>query len=112
MKTLLIALNASYSHTCLAVRSIAAYCNSPDVSFVEFTINQPIGDILRGIAETEADAVLFSTYIWNSEVTCKIIPDIKKLLPNAKIGAGGPEVSFQAEKILTEQYKNHRHSFS
>lgn len=130
MKTLLVGINASYSHTCLAVRSICAYVNqggevSPSLqsprsaavfsanpsagsdaarnacSFVEFTINQPVGDILRGIVEQKPDTVLFSTYIWNAEITCKLIPDVKKLLPGAIIGAGGPEFGFAAEKYLT-----------
>ncbi len=100
MKTLLVAINASYSHTCLAVRSIASYCNSPDVSFVEFTINQPVDEILRGIVQRNPDAVLFSTYIWNAELTVKLIPDVKKLLPDAVIGAGGPEFGYAAEKYL------------
>ena len=100
MKTLLVALNASYSHTCLAVRSIAAYCNSSDVEFVEFTINQPVGEILRGIVQKKPDAVLFATYIWNAELTVKLIPDVKKLLPDCRIGAGGPEFGYAAEKYF------------
>lgn len=122
MKTLLVGINASYSHTCLAVRSIYAYvagknqlgvcgdaaagecaCTGSsgcDISFREFTINQPVGDILRGIAESGADVVLFSTYIWNAEITCKLIADVKKVLPGAVIGAGGPEFGFAAEKYL------------
>lgn len=106
MKVLLVALNASYSHTNLAVRSIKYYVeqhySAPDFSieFCEFTINQPVGDILRGIAASEAQLVLFSTYIWNAELTCKIIPDIKKLLPDAKIGAGGPEFGYWPEGYL------------
>lgn len=106
MKVLLVALNASYSHTNLAVRSIKYYVeqhySAPDLSinFCEYTINQPVGDILRGIAASEADLVMFSTYIWNAELTCKIIPDIKKLLPQAKIGAGGPEFGYWPEGYL------------
>lgn len=105
MKTLLVGINASYSHTCLAVRSICAYvkAKNPDafIDFKEFTINQPYGEIIRGIAQSNADTVLFSTYIWNAEITCKLIPDVKKLLPGAIIGAGGPEFGFAAEKYLT-----------
>lgn len=106
MKTLLVAINASYSHTNLAVRSLKYFTeqhySAPDFSidFCEFTINQPAGDILRGIAASQADLVLFSTYIWNAEVICKIIPDIKKLLPEAKIGAGGPEFGYWPQGYL------------
>ena len=98
MKFLLVAVNASYMHTCLAVRSLSGYC---DIPFLEFTINQPVGEILRGIYRENPDVVLFSTYIWNAEIICKIIPDIKKILPDAIIGAGGPEFSYGAKKYLS-----------
>ena len=55
---------------------------------------------MRGIYERQPDMVLFSTYIWNAEITAKIIPDIKKLLPSVVIGAGGPEFGFAAELYL------------
>lgn len=106
MKALLVAINASYSHTNLAVRSLKYYTEQHysatdfSIDFCEFTINQPIGDILRGIAASSADLVLFSTYIWNAEVICKIIPDIKKLLPGAVIGAGGPEFGYWPQGYL------------
>lgn len=106
MKLLLVAINASYSHTNLAVRSIKYFIeqrtdnSSDEVDFCEFTINQPVGEILRGIAASNADAVLFSTYIWNAEVICKIVPDIKKLLPSAVIGAGGPEFGYWPEGYM------------
>ncbi|MBO4857792.1 MAG: DUF4080 domain-containing protein [Treponema sp.] len=105
MKILLVGINASYSHTCLAVRSICEYvkkhvASKLEVAFTEFTINQPVGEILRGIYEQEPSIILFSTYIWNAELTTKIIPDIKKLLPSVLIGAGGPEFGFAAELYL------------
>lgn len=121
MKILLVAINASYSHTNLAVRSLKYFIEEsfynedftknfssiikiptekPDISFVEFTINQPYSEILRGLTSSKPDAVLFSTYIWNAELICKIIPDIKKILPNAIIGAGGPEFGYAAKIYL------------
>lgn len=100
-KILLAAVNASYSHTNLAVRSIYHYVNKPDlVNWKEWTINQNIQEILRGIAEDEPDIILFSVYIWNAEIIQKLICDIKKILPHCAIGAGGPEVSFYAEGYL------------
>ncbi|MCR4743015.1 MAG: B12-binding domain-containing radical SAM protein [Treponema sp.] len=70
------------------------------IEYKEFTINQPIGEILRGIYQSGADLVLFSTYIWNAELISKIIPDIKKILPHSFIGAGGPEFSYAAKLYL------------
>ena len=103
MKFLLVALNASYSHTNSAVRSIKEYVLSRqniDICFGEWTINQPIGEIYKGIYEYKPDVILFSTYIWNIELVCKIIPDLKKILSDCVIGAGGPEVSYWPEGYL------------
>ena len=108
-KILLVAVNASYSHTALSVRGLTEYVKSQnipgvEIDFKEVTINQPFGDILREISITESDAVFFSTYIWNAELTCKIIMDLKKVIPNVIIGGGGPEFGFTAKKYL-ETYK-------
>lgn len=103
MNIILVAVNASFSHTCLSVRQLSAYA---DVPFVEFTINQPVGEILRGIRDSVFEnktfdnnpvMVLFSTYIWNAQIIERIIPDIKKIIPEAIVGAGGPEFGFAPE---------------
>lgn len=108
MKVFLAGINASYMHTCLAVRSIYSYVRKAagecgldiQIEFAEYTINQNVHDILKGIRLSDADVVLFSTYIWNISVVEKILPDVKKILPGCIIGAGGPEVSYAAEKYL------------
>ena len=86
VKILLVAVNASYSHTALSVRGLCEFVRAqklPDVEidFKEVTINQPFGDILRNIAISNPDMVLFSTYIWNGELVSKIICDLKKIIP-------------------------------
>ena len=95
---LLAAVNARYNHTNIAVRSIALYCSiiadRETIDFSEWTINQNISDILRGIFEKNPKVLLFSTYIWNSEIVQKLISEIKKLLPDCIIGCGGPETGF------------------
>lgn len=103
-KILMAAINSSYSHTNIAVRSIALYCNKIKgtelIDFCEWTINQPVGEILRGIESKNPSILLFSAYIWNIEVIQKILPDIKKIIPNCILGLGGPEVSFNAREVL------------
>ena len=74
---------------------------TPEIAIAEYTINQPIGEVLRGIAFTNADLVLFSTYIWNAEYVCKLMPEIKKVLPECILGAGGPEFGYGAKKYLS-----------
>ena len=72
-----------------------------EIQIAEYTINQPIGEVLRGIASFGADWILFSTYIWNAEYVCKLLPEIKKILPFCVLGAGGPEFGYGAKKYLT-----------
>ncbi|MCR4791028.1 MAG: cobalamin B12-binding domain-containing protein, partial [Treponemataceae bacterium] len=87
MKILLAAINSRYNHTNLAIRSIACYVNKhsdgklPQIKTAEYTINQMQGDILRSIFEEKPDVLMFSVYIWNVEMTLKIVAEIKKILP-------------------------------
>ena len=100
-KILLVAINACYNHTNLAIRTISQYINKPElVEFAEWTINQPEGEILRGIVEHNPSLVVFSTYIWNVEITTKIMGDLKKVLPEVVIGSGGPEIGYCADFYL------------
>lgn len=119
MKILLVSVNASYMHTNLAIRDLKNYAEKysvgelvgagsdsvrgvgvPKIQIAEFTINQPVGEVLRGIAASGADWILFSTYIWNAEFVCKLLPEIKKILPDCILGAGGPEFGYGAKKYL------------
>lgn len=106
MKYLLVALNASYSHTNLAIRVIKEFVLSKNpsvkIEIAEYTINQPYGEIIRGIASYNPDVIIFSTYIWNGELTAKVIQDLKSVLPDVKLGAGGPEFGLTAEEYLTK----------
>ena len=105
MKILLAAVNAKFNHTNIAVRSIAGYARGKipvahQVEFGEWTINMPPSEILRGLVQKKPDMIIFSTYIWNSEIIQKIIPDIKKVIPKCTVGAGGPEAGFNADQWL------------
>ena len=110
MKILLVSVNASYMHTNIAVRDLKNYAEKyfkdrieqPQIYFAEYTINQPPLEVLREIAFTDADWIQFSTYIWNAEYISKLLPEIKKILPDCILGAGGPEYSYGAEKYLSE----------
>lgn len=112
MKTVLVAINSKFSHTNLAVRSICEYVKNKSsvinqldntISFSEYTINQLQSDIIRDIVFSKPDMLLFSVYIWNVSITFEIIRELKKILPDVIIGAGGPEVSYQAELVLEKE---------
>ena len=104
MKILLAACNAKYIHSNLAVYDLKAYSSDYDkeVLLREYTINQPKDEILKDIYGSGADVVCFSCYIWNISFVRELIRDLAKILPETAFWAGGPEISYDAEKFLTE----------
>lgn len=104
MKILLAACNAKYIHSNLAVYDLKAYSSDYDkeVLLREYTINQPKDEILKDIYGSGADVVCFSCYIWNISFVRELIRDLAKILPETAFWAGGPEVSYDAEKFLIE----------
>ena len=104
MKILLAACNAKYIHSNLAVYDLKAYSSDYDEHVIlrEYTINQPKDEILKDIYSSGADVVCFSCYIWNISFVRELIRDLVKILPKTAFWAGGPEVSYDAEKFLAE----------
>lgn len=104
MKILLAACNAKYIHSNLAVYDLKAYSSDYDEHVIlrEYTINQPKDEILKDIYSSGADVVCFSCYIWNISFVRELIRDLVKILPKTAFWAGGPEISYDAEKFLTE----------
>ena len=105
MKILLVAVNAKYIHSNLAVYSLRAYASkyAKHIGLVEYSINHSEEDIMQGIYKQQADVIAFSCYIWNIEMIISIVVELKKVQPNAKIWFGGPEVSYDAKKCLQAQ---------
>ena len=104
--TALVAVNAQYIHTGLGVRSIAAYVRRETgnpIQVLEFTINNLEQDVLAALYESKADTYLFSCYIWNIESILRIVGNLRQLLPDAHIGLGGPQVSYQAKTLLAAE---------
>lgn len=104
MKILLVACNAKYIHSNLAVYDLQAYASdyADHIVLKEYTINQQKDDIMRDIYMEHPDVVCVSCYIWNLSFVKELMADLIKILPGADFWAGGPEVSYDAEKFLTE----------
>ena len=104
MKILLAACNAKYIHSNLAVYNLQAYAAeyADHIVLKEYTINQQKDDIMRDIYLEHPDVVCVSCYIWNLSFVKELMADLIKILPGADFWAGGPEVSYDAEKFLTE----------
>lgn len=104
MKVLLVALNAKYIHSNLAVYSLMSYANkyTNQMGLIELTINHSEENILKEIYKEKAEVVAFSCYIWNIDMIKRISAELKKVQPKVVIWYGGPEVSYDAKKSLGE----------
>lgn len=107
MRFLLCGINAKYIHSNLAIFSLKAYADRkkiPEAEIIlkEYTINNYVEDILQDLYEEKADVVIFSCYIWNISFVRELAAELKKVSPEVKIWAGGPEVSYAANKFLME----------
>ncbi|MBQ9031940.1 MAG: B12-binding domain-containing radical SAM protein [Parasporobacterium sp.] len=106
MKILLAAVNTKYIHFNPALRLLKAYLGETpedtEVRIREYTINHYAEDVLAGIYEETPDVIMFSCYIWNWNFIRGLFPDLKKVLPDAQLWLGGPEVSFDPERILED----------
>lgn len=109
MRVLLVGIGSRFNHVNLAIRLLSSYANKYltneelekcSVDYKQWTISTPLLDILDGIVQCKPDIVLFSVYIWNVSLMNQVILELPKILPNGILGCGGPEVSYQGEKIL------------
>lgn len=102
MKVLLVAVNAKYIHSNPALYGLKAYAGEygKEVEIAEYTINHRLETILADLYRRQADVIAISCYIWNINMVQDMIMEIPKILPNAKLWLGGPEVSFHSEEIL------------
>jgi anaerobic magnesium-protoporphyrin IX monomethyl ester cyclase len=95
MNVVLSTLNAKFIHTNLALRYLKSYAAPEyDAKIVEYTIKDPVMNIVTDLFNRQPDVLGFSCYIWNIEETIKVVKMMKKVLPECIIVLGGPEVSY------------------
>jgi anaerobic magnesium-protoporphyrin IX monomethyl ester cyclase len=102
LRVLLVALNAKYVHTNLALRYLREGVHSitSDVTLLEFSINDHLERIAGEIYKAQADVIGFSCYIWNIKEVMAVIRYLHPVSPNVRFVLGGPEVSFDTEEFL------------
>ena len=111
MKFLLAALNAKYIHSNPGIYSLKTYAEKylsagpepVEIGNGEYTINNQMDDILKDIYQRKPDVVGFSCYIWNISYVLELVRDLPSVLPGVEIWLGGPEVSYDASKILENE---------
>ncbi|HAQ07681.1 MAG TPA: B12-binding domain-containing radical SAM protein [Bacillus bacterium] len=103
MNIVLTTLNAKYIHTNLAIRYLKSYAYPEfDIELTEYTIKDPIINIVTDLIQRKPSVIGFSCYIWNIEETIKVIKMIKKIDSSIKIVAGGPEVTYDVTDWMKE----------
>ena len=109
MKVVLFTLNASWSHTCLALRCLRKPLEGDgfEVSLIERTLKDRTSHVLEELWKEKADVYSFSCYIWNIEQILSLARALHGLLPSARIVLGGPEVSYATERFDDEDCISH-----
>lgn len=108
MNILLTAINAKYIHSNLAVYSLRAYaagkCDryKEEIGIAEYTINQPLDQILMDLYKRKPEVLCFSCYLWNIEYVEQLVAELGKIMPQTDIWLGGPEVSYHAFHMLEQ----------
>jgi len=104
VRVLLVALNASYVHTNLAVRYLREVLKQEnrewEIHIGEFTINERLENIAAEIYEKKPDIIGFSCYVWNISQTVGLVRRLRQIMPRTFFLAGGPEVSFDSPDFL------------
>lgn len=102
MKILLVAVNAKYIHSNLAVYSLKKYAGEfgKQIEIAEYTINNYAEEIRKDIYQRKPDVIAFSCYIWNIAMVDQVGTELKKIMPDVSIWVGGPEVSYNPKQQL------------
>ena len=102
MKSVLIGINASYSHSAYSIYAISSECEDREnLILKEYNINQPPNNIISDLYLSGAKVFMFSCYLWNIEIILKIASVLKKIAPYV-ILLGGSEVAYSPEKYLSD----------
>src|SRR3954464_8838912 len=101
MNVICSTLNAKFIHTNLAIRYLKAYA-APEfaIKLKEYTIKDPILNIVSDLYQAKPDVIGFSCYIWNIEETLKVVNMLKKVDPSILIVLGGPEVTYDTAEWM------------
>ena len=102
MKSVLIGINASYSHSAYSIYAISSACEDREnLILKEYNINQPPNNIISDLYLSGARVFMFSCYLWNIEIVLKIASALKKIAPYV-ILLGGSEVAYTPERYLSD----------
>jgi len=102
----LVALNARYVHSCLALfyvrNELTRHLPQAEVEILQLTINDNTYESLLRITADVPFAVFFSAAIWNSGKVAQLVCEVRACLPNCRIVVGGPEAGVLRRQLPSE----------
>ncbi|PVV06337.1 MAG: radical SAM protein [gamma proteobacterium symbiont of Ctena orbiculata] len=102
----LVALHAGYSHSSLALQSIAAYARPEPyydrLRLFEVLVNSNHQPLLEALVDLQPSIIGFSTYLWNIAAAIHLSKLLKQLLPDVVVVYGGPEAGPRGEALLAQ----------
>jgi len=100
----LVALHAGFSHSSLALQSIAAYAaDGPfggNIHLFESLVNRNPQPLLERLVALQPAVIGFSTYLWNIQASLHLAALLARLLEGTLIVLGGPEAGPRGEELL------------
>ena len=99
-KACICAVNASFTHTSLALFCLEAACADLDVTTKEYSINDAVERVCGELYLLDCDVYLFGCYIWNLQFLESVVSRLKAVKPHCVIAFGGPEVSYDTEAFM------------
>ena len=88
------AINARHSHASLGARCLLANMGElrAQTELAEFTIQQSAAEIAAAIAARNPQILALGVYVWNAARVAKLLPLLRRQLPQLTIILGGPEL--------------------
>lgn len=107
-----VGTNSKYIHTALGLRYVHNFCRERGLTsrLFELTVNEPLLSVLARITsaaeealeETKSRSAVFfmEVHIWNRDFVFEVAELLRKVMPDALVVLGGPEIMFQPEELL------------
>ena len=99
-KACICAVNASYTHSSLALLNLCAACAHLPVEAKTYSINDSVERACGELFSLDCDAYLFGCYIWNLPFLESLVQRLKSVKPNVVIVFGGPEITYDTQDFM------------
>lgn len=95
MQIKIVALNARFTHSCLALfhvrNELEQNCPGVATELCQLTINDSYYETLLRLSHGHPDYIFFSAAVWNSDRVEQLIRDLQSCLPDCGVVVGGPQ---------------------